>query len=61
LIYPTPAASELLVVDMLCTTLLDIELVHIVVPECSITGGGYSGVREATEAMTTTMVVVTMA
>jgi hypothetical protein len=45
---------------MLCTTLLDIDLVNTIVPECSITGGGCSGVREAIEVMTTTTVVVAM-
>jgi hypothetical protein len=61
LLYPTAAASELLVVDMLCATLLDIDLVHTIVPECSITGVGYNGMREATKATTTTTVVVAMA
>jgi hypothetical protein len=43
LLYPTAAASELFVIDMLCAILLAIDLIHTVVPECSITGGGYIG------------------
>jgi hypothetical protein len=61
LLYPTTAASELLIIDMLCTTLIDIDLVHTAVPEHSIIGGGYNGVREATSVTTMTMVVVAMA
>jgi hypothetical protein len=61
LLYPTAAALELLIVDLLCVTLLDIDLVHTVVPERSVTGGGYNITREATLAMTMTTVVVAMA
>jgi hypothetical protein len=46
---------------MLSTTLIDIDLVHTAVPEHSIIGGGYNGVREATAVTTMTMVVVAMA
>jgi hypothetical protein len=52
---------ELLIVDMLCATLLDIDLVHTAIPEHSIIGGGYNCTREITTAMTMTTVVVAMA
>jgi hypothetical protein len=61
LLYSTAAALELLIVDMLCATLLDIDLVHTAIPEHSIIGGGYNCTREITTVMTMTTVVVAMA
>jgi hypothetical protein len=61
LLYPTTAASELLLVNLLCVTLLNIDLVHTVVLERSSTSGGYNNMREATLATMMTIVVVAMA